>query len=118
MIFWSLILIVTVKYVVFVLRADNNGEGGVLSLMALALRSARAGNKSYTLLLMLGALGIADIAFTLDYASLSSFVHAFRRWSGMSPGRWREERGGVSSPAKEAGEELRSPDSRTLPPAR
>ena len=41
-------------------------------------------------LLMLGALSIADIAFTLDYASVSSFVHAFRRWSGMSPGRWRE----------------------------
>ena len=45
-------------------------------------------------LLMLGALGIADIAFTLDYASVSSFVHAFRRWSGVSPGRWRAERGG------------------------
>lgn len=46
-------------------------------------------------LLMLGALGIADIAFTLDYASVSAFVHAFRRWSGMSPGRWRMDgRGG------------------------
>jgi AraC-like DNA-binding protein len=41
-------------------------------------------------LLMLGALGIADIAFTLGYESVSSFVHAFRRWSGMSPGRWRQ----------------------------
>ena len=69
-------------------------------------------------MLMLGALGIADIAFTLDYASVSAFAHAFRRWSGMSPGRWREERGGVSSPVKEAGEELRSPDSRTPRPAR
>ena len=45
MIFWSLILIVTVKYVVFVLRADNNGEGGVLSLMALALRATRSDRK-------------------------------------------------------------------------
>ena len=44
-------------------------------------------------LLMLGALGIADIAFTLDYASVSAFVHAFRRWSGMSPARWRADRG-------------------------
>jgi AraC-like DNA-binding protein len=41
-------------------------------------------------LLMLGALGITDIAFTLDYSSVSSFVHAFRRWSGMSPGQWRQ----------------------------
>ncbi len=38
LIFWSLILIVTVKYVTFVLRADNNGEGGILALMALAQR--------------------------------------------------------------------------------
>ena len=57
MIFWALLLVVTLKYVTFVLRADNQGEGGVLSLMALALRSARADRKSYTLLLMLGALG-------------------------------------------------------------
>ena len=41
-------------------------------------------------LLLLGALGIADIAFTLDYASVSAFVHAFRRWSGISPGLWRQ----------------------------
>jgi AraC-like DNA-binding protein len=40
-------------------------------------------------LLMLGDLNIIDIAVTLDYATASSFVHAFRRWSGMSPGRWR-----------------------------
>lgn len=42
-------------------------------------------------LMMLGALGITDIAFTLNYASVSSFVNAFRRWSGMSPGRWRQK---------------------------
>ena len=45
-------------------------------------------------LLMLGALGIADIAFTLDYGSVSSFVHAFRRWSGMPPGLWRQSQSG------------------------
>lgn len=57
MIFWALVLVVTVKYVIFVLRADNNGEGGVLSLMALALRSARSERRRYTVILMLGALG-------------------------------------------------------------
>ncbi len=36
--FWSLILIVTVKYVMLIMRADNNGEGGILALMALAQR--------------------------------------------------------------------------------
>ncbi|MBB2971055.1 KUP system potassium uptake protein [Mesorhizobium sp. RMAD-H1] len=41
LIFWALTLIVTVKYVIFVLRADNNGEGGILSLMALVRSSFR-----------------------------------------------------------------------------
>ena len=40
-------------------------------------------------LLMIQALSITDIAVTLDYSSPSSFVHAFRRWSSVSPGRWR-----------------------------
>ena len=38
LIFWSLILIVTVKYVLLIMRADNHGEGGILALMALAQR--------------------------------------------------------------------------------
>jgi KUP system potassium uptake protein len=38
LIFWSLVLIVTVKYVLLVMRADNRGEGGILALMALAQR--------------------------------------------------------------------------------
>ncbi len=38
LIFWSLVLIVTVKYVILVMRADNRGEGGILALMALAYR--------------------------------------------------------------------------------
>ena len=39
LIFWSLIIVVTIKYVVFIMRADNNGEGGVMALAALAHRS-------------------------------------------------------------------------------
>jgi KUP system potassium uptake protein len=38
--FWSLVLIVTIKYVTLVMRADNHGEGGILALMALAQRVA------------------------------------------------------------------------------
>ncbi len=38
MIFWALVLTVTVKYVLLVMRADNRGEGGILALMALAQR--------------------------------------------------------------------------------
>jgi KUP system potassium uptake protein len=57
MMIWSLILIVTFKYVLFVMRADNKGEGGVLSLMALALRSFDSKSKSYFFLMILGMLG-------------------------------------------------------------
>ena len=35
LIFWSVVVVVTLKYLVFVLRADNQGEGGILALMAL-----------------------------------------------------------------------------------
>jgi len=51
---WTLLLVVTCKYVFFLMRADNNGEGGVLALMALAQRKAR---KRRTLIVLLGAAG-------------------------------------------------------------
>ena len=38
LIFWSLIVVVSVKYLVFIMRADNRGEGGIMALMALVLR--------------------------------------------------------------------------------
>jgi len=41
LVFWALVLVVTVKYVIFVMRADNKGEGGIMALMALAQRSVR-----------------------------------------------------------------------------
>ena len=53
---WSLILVVTVKYVIFLMRADNDGEGGVLALLALAGRGV-GGRKG--LVLVLGAVGAA-----------------------------------------------------------
>jgi len=45
LIFWSVMLIVSLKYVVFVLRFDNNGEGGVLALLAFAARLFRGNEK-------------------------------------------------------------------------
>ena len=53
---WTLTIIVTIKYVLFLLRADNHGEGGTLSL--LALLSKTAGNHAATLFFM-GAIGAA-----------------------------------------------------------
>ena len=57
MMIWALILVVTVKYISFVMRADNKGEGGVLSLMALALRSFDGKSKSHLFFMMIGMLG-------------------------------------------------------------
>lgn len=51
---WALILVVTVKYVSFLMRADNNGEGGVLSLMALARRATEG---KWPVVTVLGAIG-------------------------------------------------------------
>ena len=54
---WALILVVTVKYVVFLMRADNKGEGGTLALMALAQRVSPGGRS--TMIFVLGMLGAA-----------------------------------------------------------
>jgi KUP system potassium uptake protein len=53
---WALIIVVTIKYVLLLTRTDNHGEGGVLSLMALASR-ATAGR--WSLVVLLGAAGAA-----------------------------------------------------------
>ncbi|MBO1080895.1 potassium transporter Kup [Roseomonas haemaphysalidis] len=58
LIFWSLILVVTVKYVLLVLRADNKGEGGILALMALAQRVARS-DRSRRFVVLAGIIGAA-----------------------------------------------------------
>ena len=54
LILWALIVVVTIKYVLLLLRADNNGEGGTLSLTALA---ARALGRRTTLVFVLGVIG-------------------------------------------------------------
>ncbi|MGR4862656.1 potassium transporter Kup [Caulobacter sp. LARHSG274] len=53
---WALFLVVTIKYVLFIMRADNRGEGGVLSLMALAQHAI---GKRTTLVFVLGVTGAA-----------------------------------------------------------
>ena len=54
MILWALIVVVTIKYVLILLRADNNGEGGTLSLTALAFRAI---GRRTPIVLMLGIVG-------------------------------------------------------------
>jgi KUP system potassium uptake protein len=59
LIFWSLTLIISIKYILFVMRADNNGEGGILALLALVAQSPDAKRKSRASLIALGLFGAA-----------------------------------------------------------
>ncbi len=57
MVFWAFLIVVSLKYVLFVMRANNNGEGGILALMALALRTVPSGSKRAMIIIMLGVFG-------------------------------------------------------------
>ena len=87
LIFWTLILIVTLKYAAFILRADNNGEGGVMALMALVQRVGDGRGQALTLLGLFGAaLFYGDGAITPAISVLSAVeglevaTPAFRPW--------------------------------------
>jgi KUP system potassium uptake protein len=58
LIFWSLMLIVTIKYVIFIMRADNKGEGGIMALMALVVH-AQPDARRARILMLLGLAGAA-----------------------------------------------------------
>lgn len=54
---WALILIVSIKYVAFIMRADNRGEGGIMALLALASRNAHGNSRKQRTIMLLGILG-------------------------------------------------------------
>jgi len=58
-IFWALMIIVSVKYVILIMRADNRGEGGIMALLALATASVRTRGRWPTGLALLGVFGAA-----------------------------------------------------------
>ena len=57
--FWALVIIVSIKYVMFIMRADNRGEGGIMALIALALRDAQDKPRQMKLIMIIGVLGAA-----------------------------------------------------------
>lgn len=57
LIFWTLILVISLKYMIFVLRADNRGEGGTFALMALLHPNRNQDRRARRLLILLGILG-------------------------------------------------------------
>ena len=59
LIIWALLLVVTIKYIVFVMRADLNGEGGILALMALATQRVAPDSRTRRVLVAIGLFGAA-----------------------------------------------------------
>jgi KUP system potassium uptake protein len=77
LILWALILIVTIKYVIILLRADNNGEGGTLSLMALARSVLGRGAVSVF------ALGVAGAALFYGDAIITPAISVLSAVEGL-----------------------------------
>jgi KUP system potassium uptake protein len=57
LVFWALVIVVTVKYVTIIMRADNDGEGGIMALMTLAQRTLPQGSRSAYVVGILGIFG-------------------------------------------------------------
>lgn len=57
LIFWCMTLTISIKYISIIMRADNNGEGGIMSLLALNLRSTRILEKYKIILIIIGFVG-------------------------------------------------------------
>ena len=96
LIFWSLLVVVTLKYVVLIMRADNEGEGGILSLFALVQRTLTAGNRWQRIIVMLAALGAAlfycDALITPAISVLSAVEGLAESQSRHRPAPWCRSR--------------------------
>ena len=78
LIIWALTIIVTVKYIVFVLRADNSGEGGTLSLMALA-----RGSLPQAARLAFSSIGICGASLFFGDAVITPAISVLSAVEGM-----------------------------------
>jgi KUP system potassium uptake protein len=82
LIIWALILIVTIKYLVYVLRADNKGEGGILALLALAFPEAKSGHRS-RLAKTFAAIGIAGACLLYGDGIITPAISVLGAVEGM-----------------------------------
>ncbi len=79
LIFWALILIVTVKYVFLVMRADNHGEGGILALMALAQR----GTTGTVMRAALGLIGVGGACLFFGDGAITPAISVLSAVEGL-----------------------------------
>jgi KUP system potassium uptake protein len=79
---WALIIVVCVKYVVFILRLDNDGEGGILALLALVMRTLRA-PAELRLRSVLIALGLFGAALLLGEGAITPAISVLSAMEGL-----------------------------------
>lgn len=81
---WSLILIVSVKYIVFVMRADNKGEGGILALLSLAFPEKREGDGPGMVAKVMVALGLFGAALLYGDGMITPAVSVLGAVEGLN----------------------------------
>jgi KUP system potassium uptake protein len=84
LVFWALTITVSLKYVLFITRADNKGEGGIMALTALALRTA---NASPRVLWLMSALGIFGAALFYGDAVITPAMSVLSAVEGLEVAR-------------------------------
>ena len=109
MIFWALILVVTVKYVLIIMRADNNGEGGTLALAALAHRSP---GLSRRIKATIGIGAIVGLALFFGDGMLTPAITVLSAVEGLTVETPRFRAAGGAAGAGDPGRPVRDPEPR------
>ncbi len=86
LIFWSLVLIISIKYLAVVMRADNRGEGGVLALMALVTQRGVKGGRRRSVLIGFGLAGAALLYADAMITPAISVLSALEGFTAENPG--------------------------------
>ena len=80
MVFWSMMIVVSIKYVAIIMRADNDGEGGIMALMTLAKRSLpRDGRSAY----IVGLLGIFGASLFFGDSMITPAISVLSAFEGL-----------------------------------
>jgi KUP system potassium uptake protein len=84
LIFWALTLVVTVKYIVFVLRADHDGEGGIMALQALARHAVAATDTRGWMLRLVAAMGLTGAAMFYGDSLITPAISVLSAVEGLN----------------------------------
>ena len=84
LIFWALTLVVTIKYVVFVLRADHDGEGGIMALQALARHAAVSSGAPAGVLMLVAAMGLTGAAMFYGDSLITPAISVLSAVEGLN----------------------------------